>query len=100
MQWSTGTPGREGLAGWSMQGAWHAGDICDELTGPQLWCPLQAWMEHRYLLSSEDLLQRPRWAAAVRACAGAAALLPRRLRASLIMPGNQARLSVMACLFG
>ncbi len=30
-------------------------------------------MEHRYLLSKEDLLQRPRWAAAV---GGATLLLP------------------------
>ncbi|KAL4424443.1 hypothetical protein ABPG77_006381 [Micractinium sp. CCAP 211/92] len=27
----------------------------------------EAWMEHRYLLNKEDLLQRPRWAAAAKA---------------------------------
>lgn len=44
--------------------------VCPHFLWPH---PRQAWMEHRYLLSKEDLLQRPRWAAAV---GGATLLLP------------------------
>ncbi len=41
----------------------HSLAICACLSAQSLSC--QVWMEHRYLLTLEDLQERPSWAAAL-----------------------------------